>query len=79
MATLRKKRKLEVASRETQENARNSQSLNMCVPGMIEGYITQFVEEIEGRITGKVSQQFSRTESRILEALSRPDNFLLNP
>ena len=36
-------------------------------------------EEIEGRVTEKLSQEFSRTESRILGALSTLDEFLLNP
>ena len=34
---------------------------------------------IEGRVTKKQSQEFSRTESRILGALSKLDEFLLNP
>ena len=36
-------------------------------------------EEIEGRVIKKPSKEFSRTESRILGALSRLDEFLLNP
>ena len=36
-------------------------------------------EEIEGRVPEKLSQEFSRTESRILGALSTLDEFLLNP
>ena len=36
-------------------------------------------EEIEGRVTKKLSKEFSRTESRILRALSKHDEFLLNP
>ena len=42
-------------------------------------YITQVSEEIEGRVTKKLSQEFSRTENRILGALARLDNFLMNP
>ena len=34
---------------------------------------------IGGRVTKKLSQEFSRTESRILGALSRLDDFLQNP
>ena len=45
---------------------------------MTEEYISQVSEEIEGRITEKLSQEFSRTESRILVALSKLDEFLLN-
>ena len=35
--------------------------------------------EIEGRVVKKLSQDFSRTESRILGALSKLDEFLLKP
>ena len=49
------------------------------VPRINEEYITQVSEEIEGRVTRKLSQEFSRTESRILGALSKLDDFLLNP
>ena len=44
-----------------------------------EEYITQVSEEIEGRVTKILSQEFSRTESRILGSLSKLDEFLLNP
>ena len=42
-------------------------------------YNTQVSKEIEGRLTKKLSQYFSRTESRILFALSKLDEFLLIP
>ena len=78
MATLRSKRKLAAVTRETQEeNPRNGQSRNTSVPGINEEYITQ-VSEIEGRISKKLSQEFSRTESRILGALTKLDEFLSN-
>ena len=79
MATLRNKRNLAVVSSETQEIARNSQSHNTFVPGMTEEYKTEFSEEIEGRVTEKLSLEFSRTESRIFGALSKHDEFLVNP
>ena len=44
-----------------------------------EEYITQVFEDFESRVTKKLSQQFSRTESRILGALSKLDEFLLKP
>ena len=79
MATLRNKRKLAAVTRETQEeNPRNGQSRNTSVPRINEEYITQVSEEIEGRVSKKLSQEFSRTESRILGALSKLDEFLLN-
>ena len=79
MATLRNKRKLAAVTRETQEeHPRIGQSRNTSVPRINEEYITQVSEENEGRITKKLSQEFSRTESRILGALSKLDEFLLN-
>ena len=79
MATLRNKRKLAAVTRETQEeNPWNGQSRNTSVPRINEEYITQVSEEIEGIVTKKLSQEFSRTESRILGTLSRLDDFLLN-
>ena len=79
MATLRNKRKLAAVTRETQEeNPRNGQSRNTSVPRINEEYITQVSEQIESRVTKKLSQEFSRTESRILGALSNLDEFLLN-
>ena len=46
---------------------------------MAQEYISQFSEEIEGRVTKKPSKEFSRTESRILGALFKIDEFLLKP
>ena len=80
MATFRSKRKLAAFTREIQgENPRNGQSRNMSVPKINEEYITQVSEEIEGTVTKNRSQEFSRTESRILCALSKLDEVLLNP
>ena len=72
-------RKLAAVSRETPQNTRNSQSQNTLDPEMAQDYISQVSEEIEGRVTKKLSKEFSRTESRILGALSKLDEFLLNP
>ena len=80
MAALRNKRKLAAVTGEIQEeNPRNGQSRNTSVPRINEEYITQVSDEIEGRVTKKLSQEFSRTESRILGALSKLDEILLNP
>ena len=79
MAALRNKRKLAAVTRETQEkNPRNGQSRNTSVPRINEEYITHVSEQIEGRVTKKLSQEFSRTESRILGALTKLDEFLSN-
>ena len=79
MATLRNKRKLAAVARETQEYPRNNQSQNSAAPGITEDFIAQVSEEIEGRVSKKLSQEFSRTESGILGALSKLDEFILNP
>ena len=79
MATLRIKRKLAAMAGETQEYPRSKQSHNSAAPGITEDYIAQISEEIDGRVTKKLSQEFSRTESCILGALSKLDEFLSNP
>ena len=71
MATLRNKLKLAAVTRKTQEEQpRNGQSRNTSVPRFNEEYITQVSEEIEGRVCKKLA--------RILGALSKLDEFLLN-
>ena len=79
MATLRNKRKLAAVSRETPESTRNGKAPSVLDPELTQEYISQVSEEIEGRVTEKLSKEFSRTESRILGALSKLDEFLLNP
>ena len=80
MDTLRNKRKLAAISRETQkDHPRNDQSRNTSVARINREHITKLSEEIEGQVTKKLSQEFIRTESRILGALSKLDEFLLNP
>ena len=80
MAALRNKRKLAAVTRETQEEPRgNGQSRSTSFHRINEDHITQLSEEIERRVNEKLYQEFSRTESRILGALSELDEFLLNP
>ena len=79
MVTLRNKRKLAAVSRETPEGSRSSRGQNALDPELTQDYISQVSEEIEGRVTKKLSKEFSKTESRILGALSKFDEFLLNP
>ena len=79
MATLRNKRKLAAVSRETPEGSRSSRGQNVLDPELTQDYISHVSEEIEGRVTKKLSKEFSKTESRILGALSKLDEFLLNP
>ena len=80
MATLRNKGKLAALNKEKwEEHPRSNLAQNSNVPRSQEDYITQVSEEIEGRVTKKFSQEFSKTENRILGALARLDDFLMNP
>ena len=80
MATLRNKKKMAALNKPNrQEHPSSKLAQNFNIPRPQEGYITQVSEEIEGRVTKKLSQEFSRTENRILGALSRPGDFLMNP
>ena len=79
MAKLRNNRKLAAVSRETPEGSRSSRGQNVLDPELTNDYISQVSEEIEGRVTKKLSKEFNKTESRILGALSKLDEFLLNP
>ena len=79
MATLRNKRKLAAVSRETPQGSKGSRAQNVLDPELTQDYISQVSEEIEGRVTKKLSKEFSKTESRILGALSNLDELLLNP
>ena len=78
--TARNKRKLAALNRENcGENPRSHMAQNSGAPRSQEDYITQVSEEIEGRVTKRLSKEFSRTENRILGALARLDDFLMNP
>ena len=79
VATLRNKRKLAAVSRERPEGSKRSRRQNLLDPELTQDYVSQFAEEIEGRVTNKLTEEFSKTESRILGALSKLDEFLLNP
>ena len=80
MATFRNMKKLAALNKENcEEHPRSNLAQNSNVPRSQEDYITQVSEEIEGRVTKKLSQEFSRTENRILGALPRLDDFLMNP
>ena len=76
----RNKRKLAPLNKENcEEHPRTNLAQNSNVPRSQEDYITQVSEEIEGRVTKKLSQEFIRTENRILGALARLDDFFMNP
>ena len=65
--------------RKTPEDTRYSQSQNTLDPKMAQEYISRVSDEIEQRVTKKLSEEFNRTASRILRALSKLDEFFLKP
>ena len=71
---------MEISSygKKTQKYPKNNQQ-NSAAPETTEDSTTQVSEETKGRVTGKISQEFSKTESRILVALSKLDECLMNP
>ena len=79
MATRNKKKLAALNKENCEEHPRSNLVHNSNVPRSQEDYITQVSEEIEGKVTKKLSQEFSRTENRILDALARLDDFLMNP
>ena len=79
MATRNKKKLTTLNKENCEEHPRSNLAQNSNVPRSQEDYITQVSEEIEVRVTKKLSQKFSRTENRILGALARLDDFLVNP
>ena len=79
MARLRNRRKLAAVARETPQGSRSNRAQNILEPESAQDYVSQVSEEIEGRVTKKLSKGFSKTESRILGALSKLDELLLNP
>ena len=78
MTTLRNRGKLAAVSRETPEITKNSQSQNTLHQEMAQEYISQVSEETEGR-AAKSFQRIQPDRSRILGALSKLDEILLNP
>ena len=79
MATRNKKKMAALNKENCEEHPRSNLAQNLNVPRSQEDYITQVSEEIEGRVTESLSKGFSSTENRILGALARLDDFLMNP
>ena len=80
MATLKNKRKLASLNKENCEDIRGATWHKIQkFPDYKSIDISQVSEEIQGSVTKKLSQEFSRTENCILGALSRLDDFLMNP
>ena len=78
--TTRNKKKLAALNNENcEEHPRSNLAQNSSAPRSQDDYITQVSEDIEGRVTKRLSKEFSRTENRILGALARLDDFLMNP
>ena len=79
MAT-RNKRKMAALNKENgEEHPRCNLAQNPNAPRSQKDYISQVSEEIGGRVTKTLSKEFSGTKNRILGALERLDDFLMNP
>ena len=83
VANMRIKRKLAAMNRENKEDHfRNIQARNTNSLGIQKDYSRKIyyssVKKIEGRVTNNLSQEFSRSKSRILGALSGLDEVLQN-
>ena len=71
MATFRNKPKLAALNKEIcADYPRSNLAQNSNSPRSQEDYISHVSEEIEGKVTKKLSKEFSRTQNRILGALS---------
>ena len=80
MATLRNKRNIAALNKANcEEHPRSNLAQNSNALRSQYDSITQVSEEIEGSVTKKSTQEFSRKENGILGALSRLDDFVLNP
>ena len=80
MATLRDKRKPAALNRENcEEHPKSILAQKLNASRSQEVHVTQVSDEIEGRVTKKLSREFSRTENRILGALSHLDVYFMNP
>ena len=79
MATRNKKKLAALNKENCEEHPRSNLAQNWNAPRSQEDYITQVSQEIAGRVTKKLSQELSRTENRILGAIARLDDFLMNP
>ena len=78
MATRIEKKLAALNKENCEKHSRSNLAQNSNVPRSQEDYITQVSEQFEGRVTKKLSQEFNRTENRILGAIARLDDFLTN-
>ena len=78
MATLRNRKFATLNRKISEETCRVNLAQNSNVPRTQKDKKTRVSEEMEGRVTKKLSQEFSKTENRILGGLSPLDDFLMN-
>ena len=79
MEMLRNRKNLAAASRETPETTRNGRSKNTLDRRIPRSTSPRYLKKLKGESLKKLSEEFRWTESRILCALSKFDEFLLNP
>ena len=80
MATLRNQRKLAaLITEKCEEHSKSNLAQTSDVPRSQKDYNTEVFQKIEGKVTKTLSQDFSRTERRILGALCFLDDIFLIP
>ena len=79
MATWNKKKLAALNKGNCEEHPKSNLAQNSNAFRSQDDHINEIFEETEGRVTKKFSQGFSRTENRIVGALARLDDFLMNP
>ena len=80
MPFLRNRRKLAALDKENcEEHPRSTLAQSSNVPRSQEVYIAEVSEKFQRTVTKNLSQEFSRTENRILGALARLDDFPMKP
>ena len=80
MATLRNERYLaDINGNNQQDSSGKKQPRNSVVPVIQEDYITPVSEKTAGRMAKNLSQEFSKTDSRTMRALSKLYELPLNP
>ena len=79
MTTLRHKRNIAAVSTETPENTKKVSYKTHLIREWLKSTSSRFLKGLKGGSLERLSKEFSRMESRILGALSKLDELLLNP
>ena len=82
MTNVRSRRKLGANAKQNQQKQKSlgtTSHINTAAPHLNKENVTQKEAERKGSLPKKLNQDFQSTKSRILGALNKLDDFLLNP